>query len=182
MEKSNDFKYDLENIPQSVLDELDRQQDGNNPCFDTDKFFKENNILPIVKQVQSDKSPELSESDKAVSLLDALRLDLQASKLVGLTTAVESSHPNVNNRFDSSRIDENMSKEKLYRSRANEAFRRAIGGTALKMAGYNNVDEASDEYLIGLPDRFYNDFTGKENAPKRAKLRRKLNKLVKQDN
>ena len=144
-----------------------------------DQVYKQMGIPQ--SESEADKSPELSESDKAASLLDALRLDLQASKLVGLTTAVESSHPNVNNRFDSSRIDENVSKEKLYRSRANEAFRRAIGSTALKMAGYNNVDEASDEYLIGLPDRFYNDFTGKENAPKRAKLRRKLNKLVKQD-
>ena len=144
-----------------------------------DQVYKQMGIPQ--SESETGKSPELSESDKAASLLDALRLDLQASKLVGLTTAVESSHPNVNNRFDSSRIDENVSKEKLYRSRANEAFRRAIGSKALNMAGYSNIDEASDEYLIGLPDRFYNDFTGKENAPKRAKLRRKLNKLVKQD-
>lgn len=142
-----------------------------------DQVYKEMGVSPVA----ADKPAELSESDKAVSLLNALKLDLKASKLSGLTKAVESSHPGVNNRFDSSRIDVNVSREKMYRSRADEAFRRAIGSRALTAAGYPTKN-ASDEHLIALPDQFYNDFTGKENQAKRTQLRKKLSKIISQNN
>jgi len=132
-----------------------------------------------IERVSADEPVELTESDEAALLLDALKDDLKASKLAGLTTAIESSHPNIEGRFNVSRIDENTTRERMYRSRAEEKFRK-VGNKVLGLVYSTN--NSTDEHMASLPDQFYSDFTGKENAKKRAGLRRKLTKFIKQAN
>lgn len=180
MEKSKDFSYDLNSIPESVLDELDRQQDKN-PRFDVHNFFKQHGINPIenVVNVVAETSDDNNQIGKSKNLLKALKWYSHASKLDGLMYGVESGHPNAPANLSESELDKIAERSKRLKVMGKGAIAGSLGLSLLNQMGYPSEIESPEE-LDELSGRFIEDFTGPKNAKKRASIRRKLNNNLKE--
>lgn len=190
MEKSKNYHYDLSKIPESVLEELDRQQDGNNPRFNVDEFFEKNGILPTI---ETESQPTFANTDKfeqdsAKDVLKAMRLFGRKNRGIGLTRAIESNHQNIAGRYNSSDIDVIEKNEKHYFNEASVKIHRAIGSKAMNLIGFGiDANEATDELISDLPENIFkryfvyeNDADKKQKSKDRRDACKQLNEIAKQ--
>jgi len=138
--------------------------------------IKPGEFIPYDGEKIDRKGISVSLAQRAICLLDSLHDYLNASKLNGLTRAVNH-YPDVQKRYRPDDVDNISRSESRSRSNGDVKFLKAFGGMELINAGIDK--KAVKSAVQEDADIFVNRFTGPANKSNRAKLRKSLRWQIK---
>jgi|GEM_PF-3262093 len=167
------FHYNLNDIPQSVLEEMDREMERN-PRFNADEFYKSHGILPIseAKEVVP-VSNSNKEQKMARAVFRALNLIAGGNKTAGMIKAEDEIHPNVAH-IDPSVIAAGRERLDSVYGRAEKLLRSSMGSQALAMVVGVVEPDNKGSYVDLVQDRLF----GQDNKNERARVRSQVKKLA----